>query len=165
MHPGFPVFLIRLAALAADRGRFPINVAAGEPLLLSTDAVQVRIVRPDGDSEVVPTVVRGDDRFVRYPRTDRAGTYDVREDVDSQLPGRLFTVARDDALESDLRPAPAAIRTLLERAAGADWFESEPLLAEAVRRDYPGPSWVLPMALAMLAALVGEAAVSRWLLA
>jgi hypothetical protein len=29
---------------------------------------------------------------------------------------------------------------------------------------YPGPSWALPVALAMLAALVGEAAISRWFL-
>jgi hypothetical protein len=48
VHPGFPVMLLRLAGLAADRRRFETNVAPGEPLVMPTGVPQVKVIRPDG---------------------------------------------------------------------------------------------------------------------
>ena len=164
VHPGFPVMLMRLVALAADRLRFETNVALGEPLVMPTAVPQAKVVRPDGSSELVATVARGESRFVRYARTDLPGTYDVREDVASDLPGVLFTVSADVRSESDLAAATAEVESRLEAAAGEEWCDSDAAVAAKTAAGYPGPSWALPVALAMLAALVGEAAISRWFL-
>lgn len=161
VHPGFPVMLLRMVGLAADRGQFETNVAPGEPLVMPCTVPQVKVVRPDGAIDVVATVARGESRFVRYARTDLPGTYDVREDVESELPGVFFTVAADGHAESDLTPVAAAVEARLEEAAGEDWCESAAAVATATAAGYPGRSWVLPVALAMLVALVGEAAISR----
>ncbi|MFM9196111.1 MAG: vWA domain-containing protein [Planctomycetia bacterium] len=164
VHPGFPVMLLRLVGLAADRLRFAANVSPGEPLVMPTDVSEVKVIRPDGASELVATVARGDRRFVRYSLTDQSGVYDIREDVASELPGVLFTVSDDTRSESDLTPVATALEARLEAAAGAEWQDSTGAVAAATAATYPGESWVLPVTLAMLAALVGEAAVSRWLL-
>jgi hypothetical protein len=164
VHPGFPVMLMRLVGLAADRLRFETNVALGEPLVMPTAVPQAKVVRPDGSSELVATVARGESRFVRYARTDLPGTYDVREDVASDLPGVLFTVSADVRSESDLAPVAADVQARLEAAAGGKWCASAAAVTAATGSGYPGTSWALPVALAMLAALVGEAAISRWFL-
>jgi hypothetical protein len=164
VHPGFPVMLMRLVALAADRLRFETNVALGEPLVMPTAVPQAKVVRPDGTSELVATVARGESRFVRYARTELPGTYDVREDVASDLPGVLFTVSAGVRSESDLAAATAEVEARLEAATGEEWCDSDAAVAANTAAGYPGPSWALPVALAMLAALVGEAAISRWFL-
>jgi hypothetical protein len=164
VHPGFPVMLMRLVGLAADRLRFETNVALGEPLVMPTAVPEAKVIRPDGSSELVATVARGEARFVRYARTDLPGTYDIREDVASDLPGVLFTVSADVRSESDLAAATAEIEARLEAAAGEEWCDSGAAVAAKTAAGYPGPSWALPVALAMLAALVGEAAISRWFL-
>ena len=164
VHPGFPVMLMRLVGLAADRLRFETNVALGEPLVMPTAVPEAKVVRPDGSSELVATVARGESRFVRYARTDLPGTYDIREDVASDLPGVLFTVSDDVRSESDLAAATAEVEARLEAAAGEEWCDSDAAVAAKTAAGYPGPSWALPVALAMLAALVGEAAISRWFL-
>jgi Asp-tRNA(Asn)/Glu-tRNA(Gln) amidotransferase B subunit len=115
-------------------------------------------------SELVATVARGESRFVRYARTDLPGTYDVREDMASDLPGVLFTVSADVRSESDLAAATAEVEARLEAATGEEWCDSDAAMAAKTAAGYPGPSWSLPVALAMLAALVGEAAISRWFL-
>lgn len=161
VHPGFPVLLLRLLGLAADRGRFETNVATGEPLVMPSTVPQVKVIRPDGSDELAATVARGESRFVRYARTDLPGTYDIREDVESELPGVLFTVSADGHSESDLTAAAAAVEARLEVAAGEEWCDSLAAVAAATAAGYPGRSWVLPVALAMLVALVGEAAISR----
>ena len=164
VHPGFPVMLMRLVGLAADRLRFETNVAPGEPLVMPTAVPEAKVIRPDGSSELVATVARGEARFVRYARTDLPGTYDIREDVASDLPGVLFTVSADVRSESDLAAATAEVEARLEAAAGEEWCDSGAAVAAKTAAGYPGPSWALPVALAMLAALVGEAAISRWFL-
>jgi hypothetical protein len=164
VHPGFPVMLMRLVGLAADRLRFETNVALGEPLVMPTAVPQAKVIRPDGSSELVATVARGESRFVRYARTDLPGTYDVREDMASDLPGVLFTVSADVRSESDLAAATAEVEARLEAATGEEWCDSDAAMAAKTAAGYPGPSWALPVALAMLAALVGEAAISRWFL-
>ena len=164
VHPGFPVMLMRLVGLAADRLRFETNVALGEPLVMPTAVPQAKLIRPDGSSELVATVARGESRFVRYSRTDLPGTYDVREDVASDLPGVLFTVSADVRSESDLAAATPKVEARLEAAAGEEWCDSDAAVAAKTAAGYPGPSWALPVALAMLVALVGEAAISRWFL-
>lgn len=164
VHPGFPVMLLRLATLAADRARFATNVVVGEPLVMPTTVEQVKVIRPDGTAELVPTAIRGEARFVRYAATDLPGTYDVREDVESQRPGAVFTVARDDRGESNLTPVSAEQRQRLEAAAGQAWCDDDAGFAAVIAREYPGPSWALPVAVLMLASLLGEAAISRWLL-
>ncbi len=161
VHPAYPVFLTRFATLAAARRSFPRNLNAGMPVVMPTTAAQVRVVRPDGESEVVATAALGERRFVRYEKTDLIGVYDVREDLASTTSGALFTVA-DAMPESDLRPLSGELEAGVERATGAALLHSESDLVREAASAYPGRSWMLPTALLMVLALLLEAALSRW---
>ena len=167
-NPNFTNAAVDTSTMTADQFvRFPQIVRVGELVYTATSSsptLVAPVIRPDGSSELVTTVARGEARFVRYARTDLPGTYDIREDVASDLPGVLFTVSADVRSESDLAAATAEVEARLEAAAGEEWCDSGAAVAAKTAAGYPGPSWALPVALAMLAALVGEAAISRWFL-
>ncbi|HEY3320412.1 MAG TPA: BatA domain-containing protein [Planctomycetota bacterium] len=160
VHPVYLVFLVRFAGLAAGRRQFPSNLAVGTPILMPSEALAVRVVRPDGRSATVSTTALRDRRFLRYDETDVAGVYDVREDTESATPGVLFTVAADTK-ESDLRPLTPGIQAQVEAAAQSPFLHSEAELVRNAVETYPGRSWLLTAALLMAVSFLLEAGLSR----
>lgn len=158
VHPGFPVFLLRLLHLGADQRRFPNNLEPGAPLLTPLSVPEAKLVRPDGTAVILPTVAVGETRFLRYDDTVMPGTYDIRTDIHSEAPGLLFHV-RDPHPEADIRPLGQEGEAALA-AAGADLLDGEASLIRHLGERYGGPNRHVWLALALFLALAAEALIT-----
>ncbi len=160
VHPGYPVLLTRLLQQSAERQAFPINLAPGHPILLPAEQTKAKVVRPDGNAEIIDVRRVGDRPVLRYEKTDLPGTYDVRFDIQSELPGLLFHV-RPDRHESDLRPIATGTRTRLEQAVAGDLHETEKTLVNRLGERYGGPSYAIVCVLLAIVCFLAEAGLTR----
>lgn len=160
VHPGYPVLLIRLLQQAAARRTFPANLAPGEPLLLEAEVKAARFVRPDGTSEIVESRNVGGRSILRYDNTTQPGTYEVRLDLQSEVPGLLYHVQGGTG-ESDLRPLARDARDRLEDAAQTPLCDTEAALVRRLGDHYGGPSHALTSILIAVACFLAEAGLTR----
>jgi len=160
VHAGYPVVLIRLLQQGAARQIFTANLVPGEPILLEAEGARARIVRPDGSSGIVEAQTVGGRPMLRYDDTTLPGTYDVRFDLHSEMPGRLHHV-RAGRGESDLRPLAREARERLEGAVQAPLCDNEAALVRRLGDQYGGPSHALAGILVALACFLAEAGLAR----
>lgn len=160
VHPGYPVMLVRLMNQAMAQKAFPRNLRPGQPIVCPVSATRAKIVRPDGNSEVVDSVKAGSTEFIRYDRTDVPGDYDVRTDVEGDTPGEPYHVS-NDYRESDVRTLRGEAQKTFERACGTTICETEPALVKALGASYAGRPLAAWMAILAIVCLLAEAGLSR----